>query len=382
MANNLLSAFAPGYGVGSQQGFGAHPGALNPGVSALLASTPADYAMTTKPLDRLQHALLIGKLRSEAGASTSVQLSWAPCGDHFSLWLVFYDRRGSLGAISSSLGCLGIDIVKASAFSTIDGVAVDSFTVNRMDEELAATLRMHLAASIGAFTRPESAAVDAATATAFAAASAVPRPIGAMLGSSRPLLMPLPFATDPDSDGTLPGDWEPHAALPPTAPPATHALEALVGGLEFDVTDVISMLEDQAIESDCSHTTSEDDQGGGEEEAADERSVHGKSCPSNSHKQRAPLSSPRWNVTPDQRKTLEAFFEQVPLPSRAARQLLATKMGVSPQQIKVWFRNRRQRKRVSGQGGQGGSGGHSLGTLQQSGNSYGDWGHMDVSKAE
>ena len=117
----------------------------------------------------------------------------------------------------------------------------------------------------------------------------------------------------------------------------------------------------------------------GVEEAADEWGVHGKSCPSNAHKQRAPLSSPRWNVTPEQRKTLEAFFEQVPLPSRAARQLLATKMGVSPQQIKVWFRNRRQRKRVSGQGG---SGGHSLGTLQQSGNSYGDWGHMDVSQAE
>ena len=36
---------------------------------------------------------------------------------------------------------------------------------------------------------------------------------------------------------------------------------------------------------------------------------------------------------------------QAPLPSRAARQLLATKMGVSPQQIKVWFRNAWQRKR-------------------------------------
>ena len=84
---------------------------------------------------------------------------------------------------------------------------------------------------------------------------------------------------------------------------------------------------------------------GKEEAAADEWGVHGKSCPSNAHKQRAPLSSPRWNVTAEQRYTLEAFFEQAPLPSRAARQLLATKMGVSPQQIKVWFRNARQRKR-------------------------------------
>ncbi|KOO29275.1 zinc finger protein (homeobox domain) [Chrysochromulina tobinii] len=103
---------------------------------------------------------------------------------------------------------------------------------------------------------------------------------------------------------------------------------------------------------------------GKEEAAADEWGVHGKSCPSNSHKQRAPLSSPRWNVTAEQRYTLEAFFEQAPLPSRAARQLLATKMGVSPQQIKVWFRNARQRKRQGLGGTEVASLGPHVGTLQ------------------
>ena len=102
----------------------------------------------------------------------------------------------------------------------------------------------------------------------------------------------------------------------------------------------------------------------GVEEAADEWGVHGKSCPSNAHKQRAPLSSPRWNVTPEQRYTLEAFFEQAPLPSRAARQLLATKMGVSPQQIKVWFRNARQRKRQGHGCTEAASLGPHVGTLQ------------------
>ena len=72
------------------------------------------------------------------------------------------------------------------------------------------------------------------------------------------------------------------------------------------------------------------------------------------------------NVTPEQQEKLEAVFEQAPKPSHAAHQLLATKMGVSPQQTKVWFCDARQRKRVLGQGG---SGGGSLGTLQQSENS-------------
>lgn len=71
-------------------------------------------------------------------------------------------------------------------------------------------------------------------------------------------------------------------------------------------------------------------------------------------------------MTPEQQEKLEAVFEQAPKPSHAAHQLLATKMGVSPQQTKVWFRDARQRKRVLGQGG---SGGGSLGTLQQSENS-------------
>ena len=68
------------------------------------------------------------------------------------------------------------------------------------------------------------------------------------------------------------------------------------------------------------------------------------------------------NVTPEQQEKLEAVFEQAPKPSHAAHRLLATKMGVSPQKTKVWFRDARQRKRVLGQGG-------SLGTLQQSENS-------------
>ena len=308
-----------------------------------------------------------------------------------------------------------------------------------------------------------------------------------MLGTSRPLLTPLPFFTPPGSDGTQPGDREPQSTdpsptgrimpcmsygrgggekprfaasghessptltveamnnltlgganwqqcppgyvfLPEPVPPAMQSLEAHVGGLDLDVTDAKSKLEErQSFESDSSrwsHATTklEDDNGveednGGvgedngevEEEASNEQSVNGS--PSNPHEQRAPLASPRWCVTPEQRKKLEAFLEQVPLPSLAACQLLAVKMGVSPQQIEDWFSDRRRLLAAQeglGQEGHSALAGHStavratvreeqrrkrvsgervprvpsLGTLQQSGRSYGDWEAMDVSQAE
>ena len=246
-----------------------------------------------------------------------------------------------------------------------------------------------------------------------------------MLGTSRPLLTPLPFFTPPGSDGTQPGDLEPQSTDPS---PVLPAMQAHVGGLDLDVTDAKSKLEDrQSFESDSSrwsHATTkleddngveednggvEEDNGGVEEEASNQQSVNGS--PSNPHEQVAPLASPRWFVTPEQRKKLEAFLEQVPLPSLAACQLLAVKMGVSPQQIEDWFSDRRRLLAAQeglGQEGHSALAGHStavratvreeqrrkrvsgervprvpsLGTLQQSGRSYGDWEAMDVSQAE
>ena len=66
---------------------------------------------------------------------------------------------------------------------------------------------------------------------------------------------------------------------------------------------------------------------------------------------RAKLAAPRWTITKAQLRQLEAVFEQVKAPSLAVRQKLATQMGVSPRQIQVWFRNRRQRVRLQGMGG-------------------------------
>lgn len=100
-------------------------------------------------------------------------------------------------------------------------------------------------------------------------------------------------------------------------------------------------------------------------------------------------------------KKLEAFLEQVPLPSLAACQLLAVKMGVSPQQIEDWFSDRRRLLAAQeglGQEGHSALAGHStadrvtvreeqrrkrvsgervplvpsLGTIQETWRSYGD----------
>ena len=64
-------------------------------------------------------------------------------------------------------------------------------------------------------------------------------------------------------------------------------------------------------------------------------------------KRRAPMAMPRWSVSHEQKLLLEEFFAAVPMPSRAARTALAEQLGVSSQQVKVWFRNQRQRTRLA-----------------------------------
>ena len=66
-------------------------------------------------------------------------------------------------------------------------------------------------------------------------------------------------------------------------------------------------------------------------------------------KRRAPMAMPRWSVSHEQKQLLEEFFAAVPMPSRAARTALAEQLGLElhSQQVKVWFRNQRQRTRLA-----------------------------------
>ena len=58
-------------------------------------------------------------------------------------------------------------------------------------------------------------------------------------------------------------------------------------------------------------------------------------------KRRSPMATPRWSILREQKQLLEEFFKAVPFPSHAARIALAEQLGVSCQQVKAWFRNKR-----------------------------------------
>jgi hypothetical protein len=102
------------------------------GVQRLLQRLPSQYALSTSYTDRVQHARLLSAMEADPSASTNVHLAWATeNGNRATIWLVFSDRRGSLGLITAVLSELGVNIGKASVFSTSDGAAVDSFSVDR-----------------------------------------------------------------------------------------------------------------------------------------------------------------------------------------------------------------------------------------------------------
>lgn len=100
----------------------------------LLRRMPTQYALATSFADRLHHAQLLSEMPATAkpGEHTAVRIAWEVEQDErMTVWLVFPDRRGSLGLITSLLSELGINIGKASAFSSTDGIAVDTFTVDK-----------------------------------------------------------------------------------------------------------------------------------------------------------------------------------------------------------------------------------------------------------
>lgn len=75
-----------------------------------------------------------------------------------------------------------------------------------------------------------------------------------------------------------------------------------------------------------------------EKESCKEDDNEGSLCEG---KRRAPMATPRWSILREQKQLLEEFFKAVPFPSHAARIALAEQLGVSCQQVKAWFRNKR-----------------------------------------
>lgn len=56
----------------------------------------------------------------------------------------------------------------------------------------------------------------------------------------------------------------------------------------------------------------------------------------------------RWNISKPDQRIMEAVFAKTRYPSSEMLNMLARQMGVTLQQVKVWFRNRRQRVRLDG----------------------------------
>ena len=97
-------------------------------IAVLLSSLPKQYKLGTTRVDQLLHARLLRRLRAEdAPVLTSWVRSKSAVGGEslLQLHIVFRDRPGSLGTLSTVLSQAGANIVGVAAFTTTDGFAVD-----------------------------------------------------------------------------------------------------------------------------------------------------------------------------------------------------------------------------------------------------------------
>jgi len=112
-------------------------------VDDVLERLPDNYFALTNPLERASHASLYLRMMQHR---SSCELSWRPLskGAGVELHLVFIDQPGSLSAITASLASHGINILRATAFSTNDGVAVDTLDCTHFDSDAASTLVLRM----------------------------------------------------------------------------------------------------------------------------------------------------------------------------------------------------------------------------------------------
>lgn len=135
------------------------------GMQDLLRRMPSQYVLSSTVEDRNEHAQLVKELGAYSDARNKVCVSWrVEKAGRFALRLVFQDQLGSLALVTAELSDLGVSIGKASTFCSTDGLAVDAFTVDRMDDEIAQTLRSRLALALAA-PKSESSATGSKSAS-------------------------------------------------------------------------------------------------------------------------------------------------------------------------------------------------------------------------
>jgi UTP:GlnB (protein PII) uridylyltransferase len=104
----------------------------------LAEQLPSDYVNKTTSDERDAHQKLYNSFSSSRGIAISFEQR---LHQTTLLHLIFEDCIGSLGVICAALTARKINICQVQAFTTKDGVAIDSFEVSSFDSDAEASLR-------------------------------------------------------------------------------------------------------------------------------------------------------------------------------------------------------------------------------------------------
>ena len=111
--------------------------------ATLISELPDYYILATTQRERLAHRSLYVQLRS---SGKRVAITWvkAEKSTNFHVYMVFTDVVGSLSAITAAFAECGVNVVRVAAFATKSSMAVDSFELDKFDEQVATLLQARL----------------------------------------------------------------------------------------------------------------------------------------------------------------------------------------------------------------------------------------------
>ena len=104
-----------------------------------IPSLPQDYVETTSADERDAHERLYTTFM-QGGETVAISTQLRPNQDTL-VHIIFVDCLGSLGVMCAALASRGISISRVHAFTTGEGIAVDTFQVSTFDSDAEAVLR-------------------------------------------------------------------------------------------------------------------------------------------------------------------------------------------------------------------------------------------------
>jgi len=102
-----------------------------------LQNMPAHYIDQIRPEDRAMHFQMLAELREDTGSRCRISFLRPSSREvhsrrddrHLRMNVVFEDRLGSLGVMMATLATMGIDVQAAQSFCSVDGYAINIFTL-------------------------------------------------------------------------------------------------------------------------------------------------------------------------------------------------------------------------------------------------------------